>query len=297
MKKLLILFFAWCLSWLVFTSCEKVNLAEDEKEEIVDGVNLTFQVTQFDQLIFGKHKSKTRIAIPLKDVCSRINLAIFQAGKKIKSINQTSGSEEFGRISMSLAKGRYQVVIIAHNGEKSATISSPTEIKFHNNKVTDTFYHYEDITLENNMIKDIILQRAVAKFILATEDAIPENVVQMEFKYTGGSSTFNAISGTGSIHSRQTEIKRIDAEMTGKPATFEIYTFPRIDSKGLNITVTAQDQAGTIVAEKSFTDVAVQMNTITQYSGMFFDEFIDAQAREFQLKVDTAWVKKNDVRF
>lgn len=297
MKKILNLFVACSLSLFICTSCEKVNMEEEDKKEIADGVNLTFHVAQFEQLSFNKHQARTRVAVPISDVCSRISLAIFQGDNKVKSINQTSSSEDFGKLNVTLAKGRYQIVIIAHSGEGSATVTSPTEIKFHNNKVTDTFYFYEDITVENDMRKDVVLQRAVAKFVLATDDIIPENVTQMEFKYTGGSSTFDAVSGRGCVNSRQTETRKVSTGMLGKPGTFEIYTFPRTDSKGLNLTITAQDQSGTALVEKSFMNVAVQVNAITQYSGVFFGGFVDAQAREFHLKADTTWARKDDVRF
>lgn len=70
------------------------------------------------------------------------------------------------------------------------------------------------------------LKRAVSKFRLIVDDSIPSDVVQMKFYYTGGSSTFNPVSGYGCINSRQTEFRVVTSEMHGKGCQFEVFTFP-----------------------------------------------------------------------
>ena len=38
-------------------------------------------------------------------------------------------------------------MVIAHNGEGAATITSEEKVTFPNNKVTDTFYYYGDLVV------------------------------------------------------------------------------------------------------------------------------------------------------
>lgn len=279
------------------SSCEKANLPDDTKNEVVDGVNLILYVKPLEKLSYGPKKVKTRAAVPIGDVCKRLQLGIFQNGTKVATVSQTNDKDDFGLFTLSLAKGRYQIVVIAHNGEGGATLTSPTSIKFHKNKVTDTFYYYDELDVEDNRRQELVLKRCVAKFVLSIEDALPSALAQMEFKYTGGSSTFDAVTGMGNVHSRQTEIRAVSREMTGQPGKFEIYTFPRTDSHGLNITVTAQEAGGAVLAEKTFAEVDVKVNTISEYAGTFFGGFVDAHSPEFRLMADTVWRRQPIVRF
>lgn len=297
MKKLCFLWILGCFLLCFIASCEKVNLPKDESEEVVDGVKLSLYVKPLEELTYKNAMRKTRSVVPIGSVCKRINLAVFQNGNRVKSVSQTNDKPDFGQFSMSLAKGSYQIVVIAHNGEGAATITSPTSVKFHNNKLTDTFYFYEEIKVEADHRQEVTLKRGVAKFVLTIKDALPATVARMEFKYTGGSSTFDAVAGVGNVHSRQTETRAVSTEMIGKSAKFEIYTFPRTDSKMLNITVTAQDAGGATLAERVFTEVAVQTNTISEYTGMFFGGFIDAHSREYDMKADTLWVRNPVIGF
>lgn len=53
-------------------------------------------------------------ATPITELCKRINFALFdyETGEKIKTLNQTTDDESFGKITMNLTKGKY----IFHQG-------------------------------------------------------------------------------------------------------------------------------------------------------------------------------------
>ena len=133
----------------------------------------------------------------------------------------------------------WRLVAIAHNGTGTATISSPNKITFPNNKCTDTFYICEDFSVSDNSEFDLTLKRAVAMFRFVVEDAFPENIHQMKFYYTGGSSTFDATTGYGCVNSKQTEYREINDEMGNNEKQFDLFTFPHAEEDTLKMTITA----------------------------------------------------------
>ena len=176
---------------LLLAACEKPVLDEDIAS--TREANVILHMTQFEQESFG-----TRAATDITELCSRLNVAIFDAdGTKVKTVAQKEGDTGYGTVALTLAAGTYQLVVIAHNGEGSATITSTEKVTFPNNKVTDTFYYYGDLVVTDaKQSYDLTLTRAVAMFrLVLTDDEIPSTVTKFKFYYTGGSSTFSPKGG------------------------------------------------------------------------------------------------------
>ena len=62
-------------------------------------------------------------------------------------MTQKESDTGYGTVALTLVAGTYQIVVIAHNCDGSATISSTEKVTFPNNKVTDTFYYYGDLVV------------------------------------------------------------------------------------------------------------------------------------------------------
>ena len=286
MKKgmLLILGGVMCL---FLSSCEKA-FVENGEEENTEGKRIVLHLDMYDQLSFDDAYS-TRAITTMDKVCTRINMAVFQEDTKVKTINQTIDNDNFGKLSFVLPQGEYEVVIIAHSGNSAATITSE-KVTFPNNKVTDTFYTYLKLSVEESAEYTIQLKRAVAMFRLNVEDVIPDQVKQMKFYYTGGSSTFNAKTGYGCVNSKQTELRDVNEVVrSADPACFEVYTFPHAESGELKMTVSALNASNEIIVEKVFEKVPVTINQITQYAGHFFSSSPDDGTIEFVLHTDSSW--------
>lgn len=263
-----VVLFAGCEQGYEYAESDGVS---EEEEELAEGyVKVTFAITDFEQIPFDDAVYATRADDEADTVCTRIDLAVFEDDEKIESVNQTVDEEDFGTVSLSLPEGDYELVILAHSGTGSATITSPDVIKFRNNKLTDTFYYYGDISISGTATYEISLRRAVAMFRLVVSDDTPEDVTQMEFYYTGGSSTFDATSGYGNVSSRQTEYRDVEEDAYTGSSEYEIYTFPHEDDDALKIVVSALDDSEETLYETTFTDVPVNINVITQYTGEFF---------------------------
>lgn len=270
-------------------SCEKI--ADEERSTVLNPgeASVFFRVTLYSQAPLGI--TAHRVKVNAKDVCSRISYAIFKEGEKVKAVNQVVGDESFGTLSLTLPLGDYQFVVIAHNGLGNASIVSPEKITFSNNKCTDTFCAFQDFSVTEDTSLNVTLNRVVAMVRFVVEDPIPSDVSQMKFYYTGGSSTLDAVSGYGCVNSKQTEYRNVTDEMRQGGGTFDLYTFPHKDKDTLKLTVTALTVDEDNVKERTFSEVPIVMNSVTQYSGTFFDSSDGEEDLELHFQVDTTWVQ------
>ena len=283
---------------VLVAACEKPILDEDVVS--MKEANVILHMTQYEQEAFGNsgNRAATRAATDITELCSRLNIAIFDDdGTKVKTVAQKEGDASFGTVALTLAAGTYQLVVIAHNAEGSATITSTEKVTFPNNKVTDTFYYYGDLVVTSEVQSyDLTLSRAVAMFrMVLTDDEIPSTVTKFKFYYTGGSSTFSPSVGYGCVNSKQTEIRTVSDD-----GVYEIFTLPHTEEDVLTkLTVTALDANDNTVKERVFENVPVTRNQITRYTGSFFGSGGSGQTSDgtFRLTADPDWDSVNGYTF
>ena len=285
MKKYLII----ALTLLV-ASCEKPILDDDimvEKE-----ANVILHMRQFEQTAF------TRSATDITELCTRLNIAIFDAdGTKVNTVAQKDTDSDFRTVALTLSTGTYQLVVIAHCCDGSATITSTEKVTFPSNKVTNTFYYYGDLVVtDSQQSYDLTLTRAVAMFrLVLTDEEIPSNVAKLKFYYTGGSSTFSPSAGYGYVNSKQTEYRTVAPGVS----VFDIYTLPHTEEDVLpKLTVTAHDANNNTVKEQTFKNVPVTRNQVTRYTGSFFGNGGGLSTDgTFRLTADGDWDSINGYTF
>lgn len=274
---------------LAAVGCEAPYVGPVAEEEQTDLYNVVIRAGIYDQSPFDTLRS--RAVQDIQELCTHIGFAVFSADEKVKGVNQVSTSADFGSASFTLPQGEYQLVIIAHNCNGTATISSPQKITFPSNVVSDTFYYYGTFTVGDGQTElNLQLTRAVAMVRVNITDDMPSAVRQMKFYYTGGSSTFSAETGFGCVNSKQTVKMDVTTAMQGKPTTWELYTLPHATTGALKLTISALDAADNILYEKELTDVPVTVNAITTYSGTLFGTAPqEADSKTFRLTADGAW--------
>lgn len=260
------------------TSCERVSFDKPGVDSH-DGFELNFNVRNID----------IRGLADVSKVCNKINFAVYDSiGVRVKSVAQSSDNDkDFGLIKVSLPEGNYKVVVLAHNGNTNASTTKLHRITF-NGKVTDTFYHSDDIFVKGNSDYQMTLKRCAAKILFTVEDKVPDDVKQIKFYYTGGSSTLDGASGLGCVNSRQTELRDVKVEAHADSSVYELYTFPQYDNSCLNITVSCIDKSGNVVYESLFDDVYVAACGITKYSGKLFSvsETVSSKANDEMSRVE-----------
>ena len=277
---------------LLLAACEKSIIDEKTGKEIPADANVILHFTQYEQEAF------TRSATDITNLCSRLNIAIFDTeGTKVKTVAQKEGDASYGTVALSLAAGTYRLVVIAHNCDGSATITSEEKVTVPNNKVTDTFYYYGDLVVTaEKQSYDLTLTRAVAMFrLVLTDDEIPSTVAKLKFYYLGGSSTFSPKDGYGCVNSKQTEIRPVSTD-----GIYEIYTLPHTEEDVLTkLTVTALDANDNILKERVFENVPIIRNQVTRYTGSFFGSggTGDTGSGTFRLTADPDWDSVNGYTF
>ena len=287
MKKLMYIVLA-----LLLAACEKPVFNETTGKEIPSDANVILHFTQYQQEAF------TRSATDITNLCSRLNIAIFDAeGTKVKTVAQKEGDASYGTVALSLAAGTYRLVVIAHSCDGSATITSTEKVTFPNNKVTDTFFYYGDLVVTaEKQSYDLTLTRAVAMFrLVLTDESIPSNVAKLKFYYLGGSSTFSPKDGYGCVNSKQTEIRPVSTE-----GIYEIYTLPHTEEDVLTkLTVTALDANDNILKERTFENIPIIRNQVTRYTGSFFGSGGGNSTNDgtFRLTADPDWDAVNGYTF
>lgn len=282
------------MAMAILASCENPVIESGDGDETGDEatngkVTLSLNITGFEQTAFDNNTTTTSAkAVSLSAMCSRLNVAIYKDNERVASVNQEAADAGFGSMAITLDKGLYSIVAVAHNCDGNATMTDPSAIKFPNNKVTDTFYCYDDIAVSDNTSASLVLRRAVAMFRLVVTGNTPSDVENMEFYYTGGSSTFDAVSGYGCVNSRQTETRTVSDEAYSSQSQYDVYTFPHSDGRDLTMRVTALDANETSVTQRTFENVPVERNKVTRYTGSFFGESPDT-GRSITFTISDEW--------
>ena len=274
---------------LVMGSCQRLA-NEDPDQPTGEKSMVKFKISQFDTLPLSTAQSRSQ---PVSELCKQIDLAVFQGGERVEKVTQKYGDKDFGTLSVALASDSYKVVIIAHNQDKTPTTTNAEKITF-SGDLSDTFSWSDDITVNegNGLDVDVSMRRAVAMVRFITTDNIPDDVSTLQFYYTGGSSTLDGVTGNGCVNSRQTVKFSISDDMKGQTATFEIYTFPKSDSKELKIEMTGLDPTGKTVHSRTFENVPVSRNQITQFTGALFSDNPGTgdSSSKFKLTTDDEWL-------
>lgn len=285
MKQSIKIILSLCITMtFVLSSCQKVAIGQEDETETRPGTNkkvtLTVKVARIELVPFGDMASAkkafhaTTRTTNVAEACHHLCFALYKDGKRVKYANQNVGSENFGTVALRVEPGRYKLLVLAHNAEKNPATTDPERIAF-GKDVTDTFYDFEEINVENAGTVNVSLRRAVAKFQLVMTDVVPEGFSQVYCFYTGGGTTFDAVKGVGVTVNSQYKSFGLSGSDVGKSKTFEIYTFPKSEKDTLNMTLETFKTDDEIQRKITFR-VPARRNMISRYSGSLFDETANA---------------------
>ncbi len=264
-------------SALLLVACEK--LLDKDAPSVADDANVVLQLSCYEVSPIS-----TRSIRDISQMCSRVGVAFFKDGTKVKTVRQTVGDEGFGTVAATLEEGTYEVVVIAHNCDGASTITSPEKVTFPNNVVSDTFYYYGTLTATSDrQTFQYQMTRVVAMFRLTLEQPLPAEAKKLWFYYTGGSSTFSPALGYGCVNSRQT----VTLNVAAGQQTFEVYTMPHEENDELKIQVRVMGETDNILNELTFENVPVARNHVTTYKGSFMGS--SSNAYTFSLTGESDW--------
>ncbi len=291
----IILFFAV----MALCSCQKYafeTAKEDSTEETSEeGTTKGKQTDSSDDTEDTDNNVTLHVSGANSDAFTRITCSLFMNGTKVKNVNQLKEAATFGTIRLNIEKGTYQVVVVAHNGEGNATVSTPGKVQFYNNKCTDTFASYTTCDVgEDGIEQTITPQRKTALIRIHINDSIPDSIQSIKAYYTGGSSTLDATTGYGCVNSRQTEVRPASATQRD----YYFYTFPHSDGKKLHLTLTAYDGKGDTIATKELKDIEVKQNYQTTCMVNLFSDSSEGEGETLTgFDFDPAWDGETVIEF
>ena len=221
-KTLLLIFAAFLCA-----ACEKYVAEEGTQSEskVIDGnlvVKAECVVTRAGET------EENQESLPLKDRFTRMTMVLYQDDVRVDYVNQENSDPGFGTMSVDLDPGTYQLVVLAHSGQRTPTTTNCHKISF-SAPLTDVFSYYGDVVVGKEASKITVqLTRAVAKIELTVADEIPEEVSFYNYIYKGASVTFDPATQTGVA---STTRRNVEVEKADGVKTFELYTFVSSDDQ------------------------------------------------------------------
>ena len=282
--------FALVVIFTVF-SCEKAIISNENESGDAKG-NLKVTVFEIEKTPFA---SLTRTVENASAVVTRLNFAVYDTdGARLKQVNQELGKNaDFGTASFQLEEGTYQLVVVGHSSNGNPTMTNPAKIQFDNSDgYSDTFLYSEDVTIVADPVNlSLTLHRIVALCRFVITDDYPQDVAKMQFKYTGGSGAFDATTGLGCVNSKQEHV----FDIIDGQKQFDLYTFLHSTEGTIRLTVTVYDHHDNVLYERTFTDVPMQQNHITWYSGNYFTG--GSGTTNISITINTEWDGESHLTF
>ena len=265
----------------VLTALAMVGCRADQSEPIQGSKEMTFHVVE--------QVAMSRAA--LADACSNLNYFRYVGGELANSIAQTSADEDFGTITDKMDYGTHELYFIGH---KAGSVTMTDGVATFD-KVNDTFSYYTSVVVDEDSDPSmtISMPRRVAKFELVAADVLPTTLSTVVVTIEGAATALDVKNGVGAAVATQTKTITVPASNIGKTnCTFGSYVFLPDGVEAVNVTYTFKDADGGTLAEHAFTDVPMETNYITRYTGnALSDDFNGA------VTAQSEWGGENDFSF
>ena len=272
------------IATLLFAACEKYVAEEGTQSEskVVDGnlvVKAECVVTRAGETEEGQE------ALPLKDRFTRMTMVLYQNDVRVDYVNQDNLDKDFGTMSVDLDPGTYQLVVLAHSGQRSPTTTNCHKISF-SAPLTDVFSYYGDVVVGKEVNKVTVqLTRAVAKIQLTVTGEIPAGVSFFNYIYKGASVSFDPATqkGVASTTRRNVEVEKADGVKT-----FELYTFVSSDDQTVDWDFAGYSSEKEVLGSKKISNIPVALRNVTKIESKVFDGVIEGPT-DISVTVDDTW--------
>ena len=280
LPKTLLLIFAVFL----FAACEKYVAEEivQSGSTVIDGnlvVKAECVVTRAGET------EENQESLPLKDRFTRMTMVLYQNDVRVDYVNQDNLDKDFGTMSVDLDPGTYQLVVLAHSGQRSPTTTNCHKISF-SAPLTDVFSYYGDVVVGKEVNKVTVqLTRAVAKIQLTVTGEIPAGVSFFNYIYKGASVSFDPATqkGVASTTRRNVEVEKADGVKT-----FELYTFVSSADQTVDWDFAGYSSEKEALGSKKISNIPVALRNVTKIESKVFDGVIEGPT-DISVTVDDTW--------
>lgn len=263
-----------CISLLV-VSCQKA--VEDEPSnpsEIKNTGKVTVTLRVAD---LPNYENVTPVrATPISALCTRVDVFVYQDGESCKTIHQQQTDADFGTLQLTLPKGSYTYVVVAHSGEGAVQATSPSHVVLTKKGLTDTFYAYNALEVSEESSTTVTLKRATALVRWVMEDAMPVEVEAVTIQVVPGATVLDATTGQGAnTTSLLAQTFVIPDALYGKATRYDLYVLPRKKDDSCTLRVLVKGKNGNLMKNKDGNTVMERPMTLSPnvrytLSGSFF---------------------------
>lgn len=229
-------------------------------------VTLAFTIFEQEPMTRG---ATTRTATGVADYCTRLDVWIMSEGETVSEAHQASGDAGFGTVQATLDRRRtYTLYAVGHRSAEATTLEDGI-VRWKDEKVTHTFFFAQTFTPAEITALDCTMRRIVGNFQLNIADQIPAAVKTLRFEIPQTATRYDVTTQTNTNLTDRTT----DISYGGTSATFNLYLLAQDDAvTPFDITVTALDQDGQAIQQRTFSAVPIQNNHRTIYRGAFFTD-------------------------
>lgn len=284
------------ISLAMLTSCEKsmTDITTDDNgstttpptSQTTVPVSLTFFDVSTEDMVTptdsradeeGGETSDSQSDLKKDNYFTQLSVAIFpiEGVGEEKQYYQTNSQEDFGKLTVDLPLGKYQIVALAYRGEKPVTIEGKNLVTFPDTKVTDmvAFNKSVDITSSAKTFA-CGMERIMTAFTLQSTDLSPKEVVAIKATFKSHCN-YQYDPATGFIPNAQeySSIVELDPDKAGETRRLTFYTL--LDNTIENNVEIALDILGEnekALKHLDFKDVKLEQGKRTTYTGELFSD-------------------------
>lgn len=208
---------------------------------------------------------------------TQLSVAIFpiEGMGEEKQFYQINSQEDFGKLTVDLPLGKYQIIALAYKGENPVTIESKNLVTFPGNKVTDmvAFNKSIDITSPTKVFA-CGMERIMTAFTLQSTDLSPKEAVAVKATFKSHCN-YQYDPSTGLIPNAQeySSIVELNPDNVGETRKLTFYTLlDNIVENDVEIALDILGEEEKVLKHLDFKDVKLEQGKRTTYTGELFSE-------------------------
>ena len=249
----------------LLAACSSDNGEEPKESEMVTvNVNLGgFAVTQ--------EEMATRETSPVADICTHLDVWIYDSGGEVSSYQQDSGHDGFGTLSLTLNnQNEYTIYAVAHKANGAATLSDGV-VLFPDDKVTHSFFVSRAFKPTNDMSLNLTMNRIVAQFQFNTTDALPDWCKTIRVTISNVFDRWN-VAGYGVHELNRVSTINIASTHDDGTVTCNVYAIANDAQTFHDILIEGLDVNGDVKESHTLTNLPLKNNQRTIATGNFFTD-------------------------
>ena len=266
---------------LMLTSCSEeptptMDGQVHERADSMDVVEITFDFPNITQ------QAMTRGTLEAANMTD-LWLFDFVDGSLVQTKHQQATDDNFGTVSVTADTGTHTFCFVASRGS-NATVTDG-EIVWE--KPSDTFWQSVTmaVTPKTGTAQSVELQRVATRLRVSVTDEVPSNLSKLVINADTWYCGLDALTGEPTAANERTATISVPSSYSGTTGQLSASIFGICgDDFTTGVTVSAVDGTNATIASVVLTDVPMQKNVTTQYSGPLF-----SRQQAFSLTAADAW--------